>query len=137
MSAFAIWLAAAAGLLTGLLSAIFGVGGGQIVIPFMVLVLGTSQHVAEGTSLLVIVPTSLVGAWAHSRRGYVSWRAAALLAVGGVFGAVGGALVAVKTDPLVLRRIYAVFVLFVAYRFLRPPRRAQAAGGERVEGPAG
>ena len=62
MSAFAIWLAAAAGLLTGLLSAIFGVGGGQIVIPFMVLVLGTSQHVAEGTSLLVIVPTSLGGA---------------------------------------------------------------------------
>lgn len=127
MSGLEIGLAAAAGILTGLLSAIFGVGGGQIVIPFMVLVLGVSQHLAEGTSLLVIIPTAMAGAWAHSRRGYVSWRAAALLTLGGVVGAVAGALVAVRTDALLLRRLYAIFVLFVAYRFLKPRRQRPIA----------
>lgn len=133
MSGVEVGLAAAAGVLTGLLSAIFGVGGGQIVIPFMVLVLGVSQHLAEGTSLLVIVPTALAGAWAHSRRGFVSWRAAGLLSLGGVAGAVVGAMIAVRTDPLVLRRVYALFVLFVAYRFLRP-RRERAGGRQEAIG---
>jgi len=128
-----IALTVVAGLVMGILSAIFGVGGGQVVIPFMVLVLGADQHLAEGTSLAVIVPTALVGAWAHARRGFVSRRATGLLVVGGVVGAVAGALVAHQLDPDVLRRIYAVFVLWVAWRFLRPRRRepeGQAAEGE-------
>jgi uncharacterized membrane protein YfcA len=86
----------------------------------MVLVLGADQHLAEGTSLAVIVPTALVGAWAHARRGFVSRRATGLLIVGGVVGAVAGALLAHQLDPDLLRRIYAAFVLWVAWRFLRP-----------------
>jgi len=93
-----IALTVVAGLVMGILSAIFGVGGGQVVIPFMVLVLGADQHLAEGTSLAVIVPTALVGAWAHARRGFVSRRATGLLVVGGVVGAVAGALVAHQLD---------------------------------------
>jgi uncharacterized membrane protein YfcA len=63
----------------------------------------------------------------------VSRRATGLLIVGGVVGAVVGALVAHQLDPDVLRRIYAVFVLWVAWRFLRPRRRepeGQATEGE-------
>jgi uncharacterized membrane protein YfcA len=119
-----IGLTIVAGVATGILSAIFGVGGGQVVIPFMLLVLGASQHVAEGTSLVVIVPTALVGAWAHSRRGYVNGRAVVLVTVGGVVGAVAGALVANTLDPDLLQRVYAVFVLWVAWRFLKPRRAA-------------
>jgi uncharacterized membrane protein YfcA len=111
-----------AGLVTGVFSAIFGVGGGAIVVPFMVLALGAAQHLAEGTSLVVIVPTALVGAWAHGRRGYVNVRAALLLVLGGVLGAVAGALLANQLDGDLLRRIYAVFLLWVAWRFLRPQR---------------
>jgi uncharacterized membrane protein YfcA len=107
-----------AGLVTGVFSAIFGVGGGAIV----VLALGAAQHLAEGTSLVVIVPTALVGAWAHGRRGYVNVRAALLLVLGGVLGAVAGALLANQLDGDLLRRIYAVFLLWVAWRFLRPQR---------------
>ena len=124
MTGLEIGLTVVAGIATGILSAIFGVGGGQIVIPFMLLVLGVSQHVAEGTSLVVIVPTALVGAWAHSRRGYVNGRAVMFVTVGGVVGAVAGALVANSLDPDLLRRIYAVFVLWVAWRFLKPRRAA-------------
>jgi uncharacterized protein len=113
----------AAGLITGVVSALFGGGGGQVSIPYMILALGLSQHVAEGTSLVIIVPTAAVGAWAHSRRGYVHWRPALWLGAAGAAGAVAGALLAVRTDELVLRRVYAAFVLFVAFRFLRPRRR--------------
>ena len=118
MTAGALAATLTAGVLTGAFSAVFGVGGGFLVIPFMVLVLGSGQHVAEGTSLAVIVPTAMVGAWAHSRRGYVRWRESGLIAAGGVLGAIAGALLAVQLDGLLLRRMYAVFLFFIAYRFL-------------------
>lgn len=116
-----------AGVLTGVLSAMFGGGGGQISIPFMILVLGFSQHVAEGTSLFVIVPTAAMGAWAHSKRGYVQWRPAFWLGFAGVVGAAAGALLAVRTDELLLRRIYAAFVLYAAFRFLRLKKQPNTA----------
>ncbi|HZD18303.1 MAG TPA: sulfite exporter TauE/SafE family protein [Actinomycetota bacterium] len=124
MTGLEIGLTVVAGVLTGILSALFGGGGGQISIPFMILVLGFSQHVAEGTSLFVIVPTAAVGAWAHSRRGYVRWRSALWLGIAGLAGAAAGSLLAIQTDELVLRRIYAAFVLYAAFRFLRPARPA-------------
>ena len=123
-----IVLTALAGVSAGALSALMGVGGGTIVIPFMLLVLGTGQHVAEGTSLLVMVPTSLAGAWAHSRQGFVRWRAAGYLAAAGVASAIAGALVAIQLDGHLLRRIYAVFALVVAYRFLKPSDKAKTEG---------
>lgn len=132
MTGLEIALTLVAGVLTGILSALFGGGGGQISIPFMILVLGFSQHVAEGTSLLVIVPTAAMGAWAHSRRGHVWWRPALWLAVAGVAGAAAGALLAVRTDELVLRRIYAAFVLYAAFRFLRRAKRKSRPPLERV-----
>jgi len=118
-----IALTVVAGLFTGILSAMFGTGGGQISIPFMILVLGFSQHLAEGTSLFVIVPTAAIGAWAHSRRGFVQWRPAFWLGMVGLTGAAVGALLAVRIDELLLRRFFAVFVLYAAYRFLRPKKR--------------
>jgi uncharacterized membrane protein YfcA len=126
MTGLEVGLTVVAGVLTGILSAVFGTGGGQISIPFMILVLGFSQHLAEGTSLFIIVPTAAVGAWAHSRRGYVRWRPAFWLSIAGLGGAVVGALLAVQLDELLLRRFFAAFVLYAAYKFLRPKKRVAA-----------
>jgi hypothetical protein len=126
MTGLEVALTIVAGVLTGILSAVFGTGGGQISIPFMILVLGFSQHLAEGTSLFIIVPTAAVGAWAHSRRGYVRWRPAFWLSIAGLGGAAVGALLAVRLDELLLRRFFAAFVLYAAYKFLRPKKRAAA-----------
>lgn len=126
MTGLEVALTIVAGLLTGILSAVFGTGGGQISIPFMILVLGFSQHLAEGTSLFIIVPTAAMGAWAHSRRGYVRWRPAFWLSIAGLGGAAVGALLAVQLDELLLRRFFAAFVLYAAYKFLRPKKRAAA-----------
>jgi len=104
------------GMLTGVLSALFGVGGGLVMVPFMVLALGSDQHLAEGTSLLVIVPTAIVGVVAHSRRGYVSFRLAVLLATGGVGGSVLGATVALQLEEGSLQVIFGVFLALIGVR---------------------
>lgn len=108
----------AAGIGTGVLSALFGVGGGIIMVPFMVIALDFSQHLAEGTSLLVIVPTAIAGVVAHRRRDYVSFKNGALIAIGGIGGAYLGAWLAHRLDPEALQRLFGAFVLLMGIRLV-------------------
>lgn len=116
-----------AGFVVGVAAALFGVGGGLLMVPFMVLVLEHSQHLAEGTSLAVIVPTALVGVAAHMRRGYVSLRDAARLAAGGVVGAIVGARVALAVSAATLETIFGVFVIAIGLRFVFQGFRSRGA----------
>jgi hypothetical protein len=113
------------GIVVGLLSALFGIGGGLVMVPFIVLVLGEDQHLAEGTSLLVIVPTAIAGVIAHARRGYVDFGAAALLAAGGVFGAFAGALVALSTQQDALQTAFTIFLIVMGARMIRDGYRSR------------
>lgn len=107
------------GLCTGMLSGVLGIGGGTFMVPFMVLALGIGQHAAEATSLLVVLPTSIVATFVLARRGAVdAWRALSLGAMGAA-GGVGGALIALALPADVLRRMFAVFMLLVSARMLR------------------
>jgi uncharacterized membrane protein YfcA len=128
-----------AGLLVGVLSALFGVGGGLLMVPFMVLALGTGQHVAEGTSLLVIVPTALVGALFHRREDYVRLRLAALLAVGGIVGGYLGASLALSLDQARLRVLFGLFLVAMGARSvwqgLWQRARAREGHGRESGGP--
>lgn len=118
------------GVFVGVLSALFGIGGGLVMVPFIVLVLDEGQHLAEGTSLLVIVPTAIAGVIAHSRRGYVDFRAAGLLAAGGVFGAVVGALIALSIGESELQKAFAIFLVLMGARLIRDGlQRSQAPSG--------
>lgn len=127
----------ATGLLTGLLSALMGVGGGVVMVPAMVLGFGFGQHLAEGTSLAVIIPTALVGAWRHSRNGYTRWRLGLVVGAGGVLGGVVGATLAQRLDPQVLQGAFALLLVITALRLLRSGRRRSAATiVERPVGPS-
>ena len=119
MSGDTIALVVAAGLLVGILSALFGVGGGLLMVPFMVVVLGETQHVAEGTSLLVIAPTAVVGVLIHLRRGYVSFGHAALVGIGGTLGALAGSSLALALDGATLQKIFGVLLLFIGARMVQ------------------
>jgi uncharacterized membrane protein YfcA len=112
-----------AGVIVGIFSAMFGVGGGLLMVPFIVLVLDESQHLAEGTSLLVIVPTALAGAYSHARRGFVSFRNALWLGVGGIGGVLVGAYLAQRLDPESLQRIFGAFVIAMSIRLIVQARR--------------
>ncbi|MGH2752120.1 MAG: sulfite exporter TauE/SafE family protein [Actinomycetota bacterium] len=114
------------GVLTGVLSALFGVGGGLVMVPFMVLALGRSQHLAEGTSLLVIVPTAVTGMVAHARRGFVSFKHAAILAVGGVGGSYLGARFALTLEGDLLQTIFGGFLAIMGIRTVIQARKGRA-----------
>jgi uncharacterized protein len=109
-------LAVLSGFLVGILSGVMGVGGGILLVPLMVLGFGFAQHLAQGTSLAAIIPTSIVGAVTHDRLGNVDRRAAAWLALGGLAGALAGSLAAVQLPRVLLVRLFGVLLLYSAYR---------------------
>jgi uncharacterized membrane protein YfcA len=108
----------AVGLAAGLLAGLFGIGGGVVMVPAMVLIMGFDQHLAQGTSLLVIIPAAAAGSVTHYRHGRLALRDAAALAVGGVLGAILGSVTALSLDDQLLRRLFALFILAVAGRML-------------------
>jgi uncharacterized protein len=117
-------LAVILGLVGGVLAGLFGVGGGILFVPTLVLVLGLTQVHAEATSLLAILPTVLVGAWRQHRHGNVDWRAALIVGLSSIAGVEGGVQAAKALPEDILRRLFAVFMLFVAanlaWRAFRP-----------------
>ncbi|MBA2529200.1 MAG: sulfite exporter TauE/SafE family protein [Euzebyales bacterium] len=124
------------GLAAGALSALMGVGGGVIMVPAMVLLLGFSQHLAEGTSLLIIVPTAVVGSLRHARHGYTDWKLGLLIGLGGIAGAQLGSFVALALEADVLQRLFAVFLLVTGVRLLWKSRGGEQPAGAPAQEPA-
>ncbi|MBI2940051.1 MAG: sulfite exporter TauE/SafE family protein [Chloroflexi bacterium] len=126
------------GLLAGLASGLLGIGGGQILIPGMVFLLGTDQKVAQGISLAFIVPTAIAGATTHWRRGNVAPRVALVIIPGALVGGVLGASLAQVLDSATLRRLFGLFLLYMSIRMIAPTfhgRVGQAIGGLLRRGP--
>jgi hypothetical protein len=106
-------LAAALGVVAGVLSGLFGVGGGILFVPILTWI-GLTQIHAEASSLLAIIPTVLVGVWRQQRYGNVRWRPAAILGVSSIAATVGGAQVAISLPESTLRKLFAVLIICVA-----------------------
>ena len=113
MSAWTIAAALCLGLGAGLLSGVFGVGGGILFVPTLVL-LGLGQVEASATSLLAIVPTAAVGAARQRSFGNLRLRAALIVGVASVAGAELGVQIATRIDESLLRRLFGVLLLAVA-----------------------
>jgi uncharacterized membrane protein YfcA len=118
------------GVAVGVASGLLGVGGGTLVVPFLTLAIGLSQHSAEATSLLVILPTAVAGSLALRRRGVGDLGLALRFGVVGAVGSVLGALLALALSGGALRIVFAVFVGLVGLRLardgLRGPMRESA-----------
>jgi uncharacterized membrane protein YfcA len=104
------------GLVAGGLAATLGIGGGVVYVPALVSLFAFSQHTAQGTSLAIIVPTTIVATIAHARARRVLWPLMAIVAAAGVVGAVAGARTALIMDETLLRRIFAVVLVIIAVR---------------------
>ncbi len=114
------------GLVAGTLAALLGVGGGVVFVPALVVLFGLEQHLAQGTSLAAIVPTTLVAALRHARHGRIDWRVVIPLAAGGVAGGVAGAVFALDLAPVLLRRLFVGLLVIVSIRMVGKARRAHA-----------
>jgi uncharacterized membrane protein YfcA len=109
-------LTLAIGVVVGAWSAAMGLGGGALTVPILILCFGVCGHGAEGTSLLVMLPNSVVASVQHLRQGTASARLGATVAFGAAPGAVAGAFLGLALGGTVLDWVFGVFVLFVAAR---------------------
>jgi uncharacterized membrane protein YfcA len=118
------FVAVALGVLAGVLSGLFGVGGGILFVPILT-GLGLSQLHAEASSLLAIIPTVVVGVWRHQKYGNVRWRPAVILGAASIAATVGGAQVAVALPEATLRKLFAALLIVTAAQIAWRARRQQ------------
>jgi hypothetical protein len=114
----------AAGLLAGLAASLFGIGGGIVVVPALILAAGAPFHAARATSLVAIVPTTAAAAISHERLGTIERPLVRDLLPGGILGAVIGVLVVNRVPAQTMRIALAVFLAVVALRLARSALRA-------------
>ena len=125
MSVSTIVLALALGLAAGVLAGMFGVGGGILFVPTLV-ALGLGQLDAQGTSLLAILPTVLVGAWNQRRYGNLRMRTAVVVGLSSVVGVEIGARLVTALPETSLRRLFAVLLFAVAAQLVWRTHRSEA-----------
>jgi len=106
------------GLVAGLLGGLFGLGGGAIIVPMLILGIGMNPALAIGTSLATIIPTALMATLRHSQLGHVDWKVAGLMAIGSVAGAYTGASLSAHVPADLLKRGFAILLLVTAARML-------------------
>lgn len=105
------------GLAAGVLSGLFGIGGGVLIVPALIFIGRMQPLMATGTSLAaLLLPVGALGAWQYYKQGNVNVLAALCLAVGLAVGAYFGARYAQTLSPLALRRAFAVFLGAVAVK---------------------
>jgi uncharacterized membrane protein YfcA len=116
------------GLAAGVLSGLFGVGGGILFVPVLVAI-GLGQVEASATSLLAIVPTAGAGIWRQSRYGNLRVRSAVVLGVASLAGVEAGVRIATSLPESTLRKLFGVLLLGVAAQLSLRTARSRAQIG--------
>ena len=105
------------GLLAGIFSGLLGVGGGLVMIPLMVVLLGYSQHEAQGTSLAVLaIPVTFLAAYNYYTEGFVNWKFTLIIAVSFLIGGYFGSKLAISIDKELLKKIFGVILIIAAIK---------------------
>lgn len=109
----------AVGFLAGFLSSLVGIGGGVVVVPALVLIFGITQKTAQGTTLAMLsFPVALIAAYNYYKAGAVDWKIAGILAVTFIIGGFLGSKIVVGLDMSVVKKIFAVVMLIIAFKYL-------------------
>jgi uncharacterized membrane protein YfcA len=111
------WVFLTIGLAAGLLSGLFGIGGGIVIVPALLLFGRMDPWTATGTSLgALLLPVGALGAWQYYKNGHVNITASLLIALGLFLGAYFGARVGMSLNPTTAKRSFAVFLILVSAR---------------------
>lgn len=115
------------GLGAGVLSGLFGIGGGVVIVPALMLVAAMKPQMATGTSLgALLLPVGALGVYEYYRAGHFNVRASLLIALGLFIGAWFGAKLALSLSPVYLKRAFAIFLVVVAVRMWLTPTPGKA-----------
>ena len=119
MSVSTLLLLLLIGIVTGIMAGMLGIGGAIIMIPAMVFLLGFSQHMAQGTSLAVMLPPiGIIAAYNYWKAGHVNLTFALILAVAFIIGSFFGSKIALQMPQALLKKIFGVLLLLVAAKML-------------------
>jgi uncharacterized membrane protein YfcA len=103
----------------GFFGGVFGIGGGVIAVPLLVLGFGMAQPFAQGTALVLMAPNLIVAWWRYQQRHPMTWRAMGTIALSATLTTWLIAHAATRMDPGILRGIFSVFMLLLAWRLVR------------------
>jgi uncharacterized membrane protein YfcA len=107
------------GLAAGVLSGLFGVGGGLIIVPALVFFIGMTQHEAQGTSLgLMLLPIGILAAWNYFKSGNLDIKAGLIISLSFVIGGYFGSKYALGMQEIMLKRIFGAFMMLVAIKLM-------------------
>jgi uncharacterized protein len=107
------------GVAAGMLGGLVGVGGGIIIVPALVYLLGMSQKTAQGTSLgLIMLPVGILGVLQYYKQGHVDFKVVGLLAIGFLLGSYFGSKVALQLPQATVKKIFAVLMILIAVKML-------------------
>ena len=107
------------GLCAGLLSSLVGIGGGIVIVPALVLIFAMSQKMAQGTSLVMLLPPiGLLGVINYYKAGYVDFKIAGILIVAFIVGSYFGSKVALNLPDVTIKRIFGVFLMALAVKYI-------------------
>lgn len=121
------------GLAAGMLSGIVGVGGGLIIVPGLVYFLGMSQHSAQGTSLgLILLPVGILAVLTYYKQGNIDVKVVGLLAIGFIAGSYFGSKIALNLPQDTVKKIFALFMIIVAFKMLFFDKPKAGANGGAV-----
>src|SRR5690348_1146993 len=122
------------GLCVGVLVGLLGIGGGVVLVPAMAYLLGMDQHLAQGTSLFILLPPIGLGALReYWKNGQVDLQAGIYCALGFLMGGYGGGLIAVPMPSSMLKVIFGCFLMVSAVLLWRKTNGANAAESEVAE----
>jgi len=106
------------GLFTGLTNGLFGSGGGTLLVPGMIFLLGIEEHKAHATTISIILPLAIVSTYIYYRSGIMSFNVTLKVVIGGVLGGYIGAKLLNRIPSSILRKIFAVFMMVAALRMV-------------------
>lgn len=109
---------AGAGFVVGVLSGLLGVGGGIFLVPILVTYFNITQHIAQATSMAIIIPTALIGSIIYGIHGNIDVNLALNLIVGSIVGASIGARLMKKVPASRLKQLFALLLIFVGVRMV-------------------
>ena len=105
------------GVVAGMLSGLVGIGGGVVIVPALVLLLGYSQHMAQGTTLAMMVPpVGILAVYSYYQDGKVDIKTAGILCIGFLIGGAIGGKIVIGMSDFVVRRIFAVLVFLISLK---------------------
>lgn len=104
------------GAVGGTLAGLLGVGGGFIMVPLLVMVMGLEQQMAQGISLLVIIPTSIVAIWRLHKHELIDWSMVIVMAIGSILGAAISSNFVQYIEPKLLTKIFGFCVILVGLK---------------------